>query len=317
MFLKKIVLFITIQTLLLGGLFASDFSVKIDKIDNNSVSVEFNSTNYFGENQNNWIALFKKDTTNVWANVRSWAWIKDLPLYPTDTPDSEARKFSFQGEEDGEYQIRFFENNSYNPHSIQPITLEASQNRPFIEITVQNQYGDLILKSTHADQAWVGLFKKDAPSSRENILDWKWVRSIDQKTNFNTNALANGTYEARLFFNNSYDLEAKVEFTLNQDDIPLIFTQGQTYNGEVNNIEVSINENAPRAGGDWIGMFKPNVIHNIDNLVAYAYVPVNMNTELMIYQERLLGTGNYDLVYFVRNSYVPYGQSGRLTVNVD
>ena len=223
MFFKKILLFLTINTILVNTLLASSFSTKIDKIDNNSVYIEFNSTNYLGENQDNWIALFKKGTPNVWASVRSWAWIKDLPLYPTQTPNSEARKFQFQGEEDGEYEIRFFENNSYIPHTIQPITLEASENKPFIEITLQNQYGDLVLKSTNADKAWVGLFKKDAQSNSENILSWKWVRAIDHKTYFNTNALATGDYQARLFFNNSYDLEAKVDFRLNQEGNRVIF----------------------------------------------------------------------------------------------
>jgi hypothetical protein len=316
MFLKKLLLFITINTLLFGGLLASDFSVEIDKIDNNSVSVEFNSTNYFGENQDNWIALFKKNTTNIWANVRSWAWIKDLPLYPTETPNSEARKFSFQGEDDGEYEIRFFENNSYTPHTRKIITLENANNQPFIEISAQNLQGDLIITSSNADEAWVGIFRKDVPSERENILNWKWVRA-DNKSYFNTNSLENGVYEARLFFQNSYDLEAKVEFTLNQDDIPQVFTEGQTYNGE-GNIEVSIQDDAPHAGGEWIGMFKPNVVHKIDNLVAYAYVRNGVNTvELITYQSEFLGSGEYTLVYFVRNSYIPFGQKGTIAVNLD
>jgi len=315
MFLKKILLFLTIHTLLFSGLFASDFSVKIDKIDNNNVSVEFNTTNYLGENQNNWIGLFKKDATNIWANVRSWAWIKDLPIYPIQAPNSEARKFQFQGEADGEYEIRFFENNSYNPHTIKTINLEASENRPFIEIETQNQYGDLILKSTNADKAWVGLFKKDAPSNSENILNWQWVRSIDHKTYFNTNALGNGIYEARLFFNNSYDLETKVEFTLNQDNNHVIFNGIQTYNGE-GNINISIN-NIRQAGGEWIGVFKPNTVHIIDNLIAYAYVMGENNIELTTYQPELLTTGDYTLVYFVRNSYVPFGQRGVLKVNLN
>lgn len=316
MFLKKILLFLSIQTLLTAGLFASDLSVKIDKIDNNNVSVEFNSTNYLGENQDNWIALFKKDDTNLWENVRSWAWIKDLPLHPTETPNSEARKFQFQGAEDGEYEIRFFEDNSYNPHTSQAIIIEDSQNRPFIQIDTQNQQGDLILKSTNANQAWVGLFKKEALSKRENILNWKWVHSIDQKTNFNTNALASGEYEARLFFNNSYDLEAKVEFTLNQDANDIIFDEVQTYNGE-GNINVSMTDFRHHQG-DWIGVFKENSVHRIDNLVAYSYVQDGENSvELITYQPELLSTGNYTLVYFVRNSYSAFGQSGLLTVNLD
>ena len=316
MFLKKIFLLLTINSFLLSGLFASNFTVQIEKIDNNSVSIEFNSTNYFGENQDNWIALFKTNTPNVWANVRSWAWIKDLSLHPTQTPNSEARKFQFQGEEDGEYEIRFFENNSYTPHTIQPITLEASQNRPFIEITVQNQYGDLILKSTNADKAWVGLFKKDLPSTRENILNWKWVRPVDHKTYFNTNALASGDYQARLFFNNTYDLEAEIDFRLNQEGNRVIFDGIQTYNGE-GNIEVSLS-NFNHSGGDWIGVFKPNAVHIIDNLVAYAYVPQGVNNvELITYQPELLTNGTYTLVYFVRSSYVAFGQSGQLTVDLN
>ena len=49
-------------------------NVKIEKIDNNNVSVEFNSSNYFGENQENWIALFKKDAPSTVGNILNWEW---------------------------------------------------------------------------------------------------------------------------------------------------------------------------------------------------------------------------------------------------
>ena len=317
MFLKKILL-LTINILFLTGLSASDFSVKIEKIDENNVSLEFNTTNYLGENQDNWVGLFKKDATNVWANVRSWAWVKDLPLYPTQIVNSEARKFEFQGESDGEYEIRFFENNSYNPHTIQNILLDGANNQPFLRIISQHPYGYLTLGATSADKAWVGIFRKDEPSDREHLLDWKWVKNnkIDY---FNTNALTSGIYEARLFFNNSYTLEAKVEFSLDQEAHVKIFEDIQPiYRGD-GQVEVLLTEGERGTHGDWIGMFKSNTVPIIDNLVAYTLVPRGVRTSmnLITYQPELLNSGEYFLIYFIRNSYYANGQSGILNVELD
>ena len=54
-----------------------------------------------------WMAIYKLNDSNAWENVIKWAWVKDL----------KENTFHFDGDFFGDYEIRFFRNNSFTVDS--------------------------------------------------------------------------------------------------------------------------------------------------------------------------------------------------------
>jgi len=71
------------------------------------------------------------------------------------------------------------------------------------------------LKNLIRDDAnnWVGIYPKDASNDWNNKIEWE--RPKDGKTSITLPGIAAGEYEARLFYSSSFELLAKVGFSVN------------------------------------------------------------------------------------------------------
>jgi len=71
-----------------------------------------------------------------------------------------------------------------------------------IEVNVENLSGGYM--------DWIAIYPQGKHNNWKNVVQWKWINS--KKVSFDP--LTNGKYEVRLFFNNSYKVEARYKFTV-------------------------------------------------------------------------------------------------------
>lgn len=189
--------------------------------------IEFDNISEFEANQGtNWVGIYKKGNSTNWNNVISWAWIRDLPSHGDKTYD-----FKFDDLDDTTlYELRFFYDNSFD--IAQSVVFEFSRSKPFLKIVSHN--GDTInFISSNIDldtESWIGIYQKEASNNWNNVLGWSWVNSTtennrDYKSTINGLTLSDGIYEARLFYHNSFDLEASYEFKVGSENLKVTLTQ--------------------------------------------------------------------------------------------
>jgi hypothetical protein len=183
-----------------GGGGDADISIPVQVIDE---TIVLHST---FEGDQSWIGIYKKGSSNIWANVQAWSWVTQ-----------NSTTINIANLEAGTYEARLFYNNSYNLEAKVEFEV-AGGNDANIEITDQS-LSKLKLNSTYQSnqkwQTWIGVYKIGEANEWGNVKAWSWVtQSI---TTLDISNLTEGTYEARLFYNNSYVVENTVQFTINNN----------------------------------------------------------------------------------------------------
>ncbi len=291
-------------------LFSSLFSdVSLGVIGNHGY-IEFDSVSEFSANQGkNWVAVYKKGDSTDWGNVLRWAWVKDLPSHGEKTYD-----FEFDDLESGKvYELRFFYDNSYD--IAQSVDFTFGSSKPFLQI-VKYDNNSLSLLSSNIDlntNSWVGVYEKGKSNDWDNVIGWSWVDSTtsndkDYRSTISDLTLADGLYDVRLFYNNSFDLEASVELVVDNanGDTPKVFDAVSKSGDRVVKVRF---ENAPGNKKDWIGVFKKGADRVEKNVLGWAYLNGEKSGQVDVEVDTLyVGVGKYDLVMFGDDSYDVIGE---------
>jgi len=167
-----------------------------------------------------WVGIYPSDSNNDWENVVAWRWAKDTS--PTQVDQGDWYKFNL---EDGKYEARFFLNNSFTVNSkvsfnvgdVPSVTLKTKNKYKSDEVVNVKISGEL-----SENQDWIGVYPVGSSNDWENVLAWNWVYEGDNSLNKKIKALTTGNYEARLFFNNSFEVAEKVSFSVagnNENDV--------------------------------------------------------------------------------------------------
>jgi len=201
------------------------------------------------------------------------------------------------------------------------ITLYATP--PNIEIQTINS-SSVTFSNTIADKAWIGIYKADTTNDWENVKEWAWVTS--NTTTINIGYLQNEVYEARLFYNNSFETEESVAFTHNGGPgahyTPL--SDANITKNLSSKFTLTFNERVvyPTVGfqeeSDWVGIYKKEDVPTRKNLLAWGYLKKistfksEVNIKTFDYKE--LEVGEYKMVYHYNNNYKQIGPNRILTV---
>ena len=168
-----------------------------------------NHDEHIGETEQNWVGVYKKGTSNEWKNVLRWEWVKDLrgSLIPHDPHNHKYFSYNLA---DGEYELRFFLNNSYETFASFEFTVNNVIDRP--RLSIENQTEEKItFSSTYGKETWIGIYRQhDYKNDWKYVKAWSWV--TNKLTNINLKNLPHGDYEVRLFYNNSYKEEKSISF---------------------------------------------------------------------------------------------------------
>ena len=195
---------------------------------------------------------------------------------------------------------------------------------PQLEI-ISKSRSSLTVSNTQAPQAWIGIYRKDAPLVFENVLTWEWVTS--DTTQLSISKIPDGEYEARLFYNNSFQLEKSVTFQHVNGQGPSErynrIKDESIFKKRSNDFNISYRERGVSNTTDWVGIFKPNTLHIRKNLLAWGYliIPNDPKEKIGTIQIKTLNNqtlklGQYDMVCFANNGYEQQlGETKTLTVD--
>lgn len=298
--MKKIVFIFTLLSILVNSIHA--MSVKFEKSRSPfrgakmMIHLKFDTKNideHTGKYNTNWVAIYKKGTSNDWKNVISWAWVKDIQvgIAPGDT--NENRYFFYDiPEQDGDYEFRFFLNNSYKTFASFEFSSNKASDHPILSIKKQTE-DKIIFNSTHLGKTWIGIYQRNKYQN-----DWKYVRAwswVDSKsTTINLVDLDRGNYTAKLFYNNSYKEEKSINFShngINQDNfITINYFDGYRRINVKSSFQVGDKKS-------WIGIFKEKASNSIENRIKWQIVKKEFST---FYLDNL-EVGNYELRLFYDN----------------
>jgi len=193
------------------------------------------------------------------------------------------------------------------------ITLQAQPN-----FEISSKTGSyIIFNSEQAPKAWIGLYKKGTSNDWENVLAWEWVTSSQTKIS-NISHFKEGDYQARLFFNNSFNSLASIDFHVGKNpgnqEAHLIDTKAFPFQ---ETFKIPVKRNINMKKNDWIGIFKKGLPHTRENLEAWSYAKKYYKyIEMTAIDSKGLSRGIYDIVYFTADSYQEDGPTATLTVTV-
>ena len=159
-------------------------------------------------NYKDWVAIYPKGSSNAWGNVLAWKYTKGITNGNINLGTVSA----------GSYEARAFFNNSYTLKASHSFVVRGNQQNASITtqkasytagesitVTVNNMQGNY--------KDWVAIYPKGSSNAWGNVLAWKYTKGITNG-NINLGSIPVGNYEARAFFNNSYNLKASHSFSV-------------------------------------------------------------------------------------------------------
>ena len=277
----------------------------------NGKSIDVKFANSQGGTQD-WIGIYKKGET-IQTEFITWLGI------PAGQKEG-SLKFDFsKALAAGDYEARLFFNNNYNEVASIDFTIEENIdliNDPQLEAIVKQNGASIDIKFTDVQggtQNWIGVYNK-AENNHRNFITWLWIPAGQTKSSLNfkfDKPLADGEYQARLFYNNSYKLETEVDFTIVKEDVsppsnPSIKMKKLVF-GSNENIGVRYFD-LPNKTPIWVGIYKFSQQDNQKH-VGKMYIPddstqgtlnFNLNLTRGIYEARLFFNDSYVKEHAVR-----------------
>lgn len=184
-------------------------------------------------NEKDWIGIYPAGASNDWANVVSWVWAYDTSKVEVHSGDwykfknSSLKDYAGKGYfsnyaiqlPPGNYEARFFLNNSYNLVTKDTFTVQAGDETQ-LTLDKQSYAANDTLMINYAAMSgdpedWLGIYKKGDSNDWANQKAWTWSGGkINGSASISYQNLAAGEYEVRAFFNNSFQVEAIASFAI-------------------------------------------------------------------------------------------------------
>jgi hypothetical protein len=254
-----------------GGEVNPDTSVQTTKdIYTPEEEVVANIANMSGD-EHDWIGIYPAGSDNAWENVVDWKWIAG---------DINTER-SFNALPVGEYEVRVFFANSFDTEASCAFSVEGENPVTTVK-TAKDIYApdESIIASFenmsghHED--WIAIYPVGSDNAWENMIDWKWIAGdIDGNREFN--ALPAGEYEVRVFFENSFDVEASYAFQVDGNEFKFSVRDNPLDPYELVRVDF---ENMPGLDSDWIGIFEVGVEDAKETAIQFKDTNNQANGEL-------------------------------------
>jgi hypothetical protein len=147
-------------------------------------------------------------------------------------------------------------------------------------------------------QAWIGIYKKGTSVEWKNVKLWQWRKSTGVNI-FDTKSLEGGDYEARLFLNNSFQIEKSKSFNISLD-----FNEFYDWKGRF--VEFKANYIRPNT---WIGIYEKGASNDWKNVVLWTWAtqPNDFHKSIAGFSKEKLAVldlfKDYEARLFFYNSY--------------
>ena len=206
------------KTLFLTLLFANSLSAanvttsKAVYTADEQVKVHF--ANMTAQNQD-WIGIYPEGTNNDWGNVIGWKW--------TDDKENGDVMFGNGALPVGKFEVRAFYNNSFHTEAtskfeVKNAAVPATITTDKAVYATDEQIHVHFANMTAKHQDWVGIYAEGTNNDWGNVVAWRWTNDTTNG-DLNFNALPEGAYEVRAFYNNSFHTEATKKFKVEEEDV--------------------------------------------------------------------------------------------------
>ncbi len=144
---------------------------------------------------------------------------------------------------------------------------------------------------------WIGIYPQGADNAWENVVSWAWTGGVHEGS-VTLDALPAGAYEARVFFQNSFHVEASQAFTVSGAVETTIVTAKRVYRPD----EVVVVQVSGMSGNsdDWVGIYPKGAGNAWENVVSWAWTGGVHEGSITL---DTLPAGEYEARAFFRNSF--------------
>jgi hypothetical protein len=185
---------------------------------------------------------------------------------------------------------------SLNATDTNPATIQTDKGtygtEDKIVVTVSNMLGDA--------HDWVAIYKADSSTAWENVLRWDWTDGITDG-NFTFDELPEGEYEAKAFFEDSYIVEARATFKV--EDVPVEPTVALTLSKSkyLPNESISVAfEHMLGDSEDWIAIYPKDSTTAWKNVIEWDFTKGSKSGAMTF---ETLPIGEYEIRAFFQNSF--------------
>ncbi|NPA81238.1 MAG: hypothetical protein GXO31_01380 [Epsilonproteobacteria bacterium] len=173
-------------------------------------------------NDDDWIGIYPAGASNDWENVVSWAWTNGIVNGEVTLPPVNSA---------GEYEVRAFFNNSFNTEASYSFSVVG--NIPPSISCVKDVYieGERIVVNVSGlagnDDDWIGIYPRGASNDWENVVAWRYTGGV-REGQLSLDPVPPGNYDIRVFFNDSFNLEAQDSFAVEpQNNEPTVYEDAE------------------------------------------------------------------------------------------
>ena len=272
--------------------------------------------NFKNAGRTDWIGVYPKGSSTAWGNVIQWQFVKDLF----------DKKYTIPALKPGDYEIRYFKDNSYVISDSYSFHIGKKQ-KVFAKLH-EYKNGSVVtrLNIDHAgEKDWIAYYKKGTSTAWKNVLKWHWVKDLDCVAPDDCHdvvpleELALGQYELRYFKNNSYSIYGeplninikKVPSTLEKINVSI---EQNTHNifVDFNGIGNYLKPN-PK---DWVALYPVGSTNAWENVVQWIWAKdaTHKSSIYSSFKMNNLKPDMYEIRYFLNNSFSTYVTSKSFTI---
>ena len=146
-------------------------------------------------------------------------------------------------------------------------------------------------------QNWMAIYSEASSNEWANVIQWTWTGD-DANGSHTFQALPVGEYEARVFYNNSYDVEASKKFTVEGVANPVLLTVNKAKYSS-NESPIVTFENMSGNVKDWIAIYPAGSTNVWANVIQWKWAgDINGSRTFTP-----LPVGEYEVRAFFNNTY--------------
>lgn len=222
-----------------------------------------------------WVGIYHKNDSNDWVNMLSWDWVNNATLTLDGVADA------------GEYEARLFFHNSFNMEASAAFniaSITASKSSYLLDESI-----NLALVGLSGDRDWVGIYRKGDSNDWGNVLGWDWATNDTLTLQGLSDA---DEYEARLFYHNSFTLQATASINISAASIVSSKTNYQP------NESITVNVTGLTGDQDWVGIYRKGDSNDWANVLSWDWAN---NDSITL--DGVPDTDEYEARLFFHNSF--------------
>lgn len=216
-----------------------------------------------------WLAIYPAESNNDFGNIVTWKL----------STGTEQGSVVFDALTVGTYDVRIFDGANFIVGK--QIVVSENAEITIVETTKVSYLPEedvvAIFENTlNQNGDWIGIYPAGSNNDWENIIEWRWLTGGTSGT-VDFGQLPVGEHEVRVFFNNTFNMEASYAF--NVEAAVLNITPRKTTYDPYELIHVDF-ENMRGLESDWIGIFNVGTDNTKESALEWRDAKSLVNGEL-------------------------------------